>query len=142
MAERRTLLAAAGITQTSPFKVLLDQAEFWRSQHQPEKAIAALKRLLTLDPNNVDALALSAQIEAERGNQPAAQAAVAKLKAVRADDPRVREIEQTLRVGTIDQTALSEARRLSQEGKAAQAVQRYQQLLHGGPPPDAMAIEY
>lgn len=161
MAERRTLLAAAAmlplmsapvfaespqsttaIAQTSPFKVLLDQAEFWRSQHQPDKAIAALNRLLALDPNNVDALALSAQIEAERGNRPAAQAAITKLKAVRADDPRVREIEQTLRIGTMDQTALSEARRLSQEGKAAQAVQRYQQLLHGGPPPDVLAVEY
>ena len=51
-------------------RVLLDQANYWRSKDQPQRADEALGRVLSLDPNNPDGLAAQAQAAAERG-QPA-----------------------------------------------------------------------
>lgn len=123
-------------------RVLLDQATYWRSQYQPEKADEALARVLTLDPRNADALAAQAQAAADRGNQQAARAALTRLQAVRPDDPRIGSIQQSLQMGPLDQSALADARRLAQAGKAADAVAAYRRVFRGDTPPPNMATEY
>ena len=123
-------------------RVLLDQANYWRSKDQPQRADEALSRVLALDPKNPDGLAAQAQAAAERGNQQAAQAALAKLSAVRPDDPRIASIQQVLRAGPMDNGALSEARRLAQAGKPADAVAAYRRAFKGDTPPPSLAAEY
>ena len=123
-------------------RVLLDQANYWRSKDQPQRADEALSRVLALDPNNPDGLAAQAQAAAERGNQQAAQAALAKLSAVRPDDPRIQSIQQVLRAGPMDNAALAEARRLAQAGKPADAVAAYRRAFKGDTPPPSLAAEY
>ncbi len=123
-------------------KVLMDQANYWMSQNQPEQAERALARLLRLDPRNPDALALQAQLQAGRGDRTGAQASMALLRQTRPDDPRLPAIEQTLRAGAIDPSGLAQARQLASEGRTAEAVARYQQLFHGSPPPGPLAVEY
>ena len=136
---------ASPTTQSSTadaIRVLLDQANYWRSKDQPQRADEALGRVLALDPRNPDALAAQAQAAAERGNQQVAMAALAKLQAARPDDPRIESIQQVLRAGPLDNGALSEARRLAQAGKPADAVAAYRRAFKGPTPPPSLAAEY
>ena len=123
-------------------RVLLEQAAFWRGQYQPEKAADALQRVLALEPHNADALAMLAQVQAERGDKAAAQANFALLRELRPSDPRLAGIEQALRMGAVDQATLSEARRLAQDGRAAEAVGRYRRVFKGDTPPASFSAEY
>lgn len=134
--------APAANVSADAAKVLMDQATYWLSQNHPEQAERALERLLRLEPGNPDALALQAQLQAGRGDRAGAQASLARLRQLRPDDPHLAVIEQTLRAGAVDQAGLAEARRLAGEGRAAEAVARYQQLFHGAPPPGPLAVEY
>ena len=126
----------------SAMKVLLDQANYWYTQNRLEQAQQALDRLLRLDPNNAGALALQAQLQAERGDRSAAQANLRRLREIQPDNQRIVAIEQAIRLGSIDQSGISEARKLAQEGRNNEAIARYQRLFHGGEPPAVLAIEY
>ena len=123
-------------------RVLFDQATFWRNQYQPEKADEALSRVLTLDPNNADALAMQAQSAADAGNTEAANNALRRLRAVRPDDPRIASVEQLLHVGPPNPQGIEEGRRLSREDKPTEAVEAFRRAFHGSTPPAAYATEY
>ena len=123
-------------------RVLLDQSSYWRSKSENKLADEALARVLALDPGNVDGLALQAQAAADRGDAKLARDALAKLQAARPDDPRIASIQQSLRVGPVDQGALTEARRLAQDGKPQQAVDVYRRVFRGDVPPPSLATEY
>ncbi|MEJ1975678.1 MAG: tetratricopeptide repeat protein [Acetobacteraceae bacterium] len=114
--------------------MLLDQAQYWSGIYQYDKADQALKRVLTLDPNNPDGLALEAQSAADRGDQQTARAALVALRAARPDDPRIATITQTLQAGAIDQTTLTQARALASAGKSAEAVAAYRRVFRGDTP--------
>ena len=141
----RAQAPASPTTQASTadaIRVLLDQANYWRSRDQPQRADEALGRVLALDPRNPDALAAQAQAAAERGNQQVAMSALAKLRTVRPDDPRIESIQQVLRAGPLDNSALSEARRLAQAGRPADAVAAYRRAFKGDTPPPSLSAEY
>ena len=127
---------------TAATKVLLDQANYWYTQNKPQDAERALDRLLRLEPDDPGALALLAQLQAQRGDRTQAQATLARLRSVHPDDPRIAAIEQAIRVGNVDPAGLAEARHLAQEGRNAEAVARYQRLFQGGAPPASLAAEY
>ena len=122
--------------------MLLDQATYWRSQSQDDKANVAISRVLVLDPNNVDALAMQAQAAADAGDQTVAAAALAKLKAVRPDDPRIAGVEQALKTGPVDPTALAQARALAKADKPDEALAAYRQAFKSDKPTTALAVEY
>jgi cellulose synthase operon protein C len=136
-----TATAPAAVA-SSPIAVLLDQARYWRQQGRGDLALSAARRALLLDPHNADALALAAELNAERGERSEAEADLARLREAHPDDPRIARATQALRVGPIDPAALAQARDLAQQGHAAEAVDRYRALFHGGPPPDTLAVEY
>ena len=139
-AQAQTPPADAG--QDAAAKVLLDQANYWRAQFHLDQAEQAIRRLLRLEPDNPDALAMLAEFQAERGDRIGAQATLARLQAVRANDPRIAAVQQAIRRGRIDPVKLAEARRLTQEGHYTGAVAHYRRLFHGSEPPKALAIEY
>ncbi len=122
--------------------VLLEKANFWRNQTQYDQAMESLNRALALDPNNRDALALIGQIQADRGNRPAAEAALAQLRKASPNDPRIDQIDQSVKIGVISPEALSDARRLARDGKLTEAVDRYNRVFRGNTPPDRLAVEY
>ena len=123
-------------------RVLLEQAQYWNGIYQYDKADQALKRVLTLDPKNPDGLALEAQSAADRGDQQAAQTALAALRAARPDDPRIVTITQTLQAGAIDQTVLTQARSFAAAGKPDDSVAAYHRIFQGNNPPPSLATEY
>ena len=123
-------------------RVLLDQSSYWRGKSENKLADEALARVLSLDPNNIDALALQAQAAAERGDTRVATDALAKLKAARPEDPRIANIQQSLRIGPVDQSSLTEARRFAQAGKPAEALAAYRRVFKGDVPPPSLATEF
>lgn len=129
-------------TPNDAVKVLLQQANYWKSQYKPAQAVDALNRVLQIDSRNADALASLAQLQAERGNMSAAQNAAARLEADWPGDPRIPAIKQALRVGPINKTALSEARHLAEEGRSNEAVEQYQRVFKGSQPASGLATEY
>lgn len=133
---------APGSTPADALRVLIEQARFWQAQFQPDRAVDALNRVLVLDAGNADALAMLAAIQAERGDRAAGQATLLRLRERNPADPRIAGIDAALRAGTVDQGALAEARRLAQEGRGADAVQRYQRIFRGDTPPAALSTEY
>ena len=137
-----TTPAAADAVAGGALGALIEQANFWRSQQGYDQAVTSLNRALELAPNNADALVLMAQVQSEKGDQRAAMAAFDRLRQVAPGDARIEKLGQTLRVGPISQDQLAEARRLAQSGKQAEAVQRYNRVFKGNPPPDALAVEY
>jgi Tfp pilus assembly protein PilF len=151
MTHRQRLLAAVfGAALSVPaaaqdmrgIQALLDQANYWRLQNRPELVIRTLERVLAADPRNLDALAQSAQAQAQLGNRAAAEALLSRLRQIAPNDPRLSETDVTVRAATVDQGALAEARRLAQTGRTAEAVQRYRDLFRGAPVPDVYAVEF
>jgi cellulose synthase operon protein C len=135
-------LVNSAAAQTATTKVLLDQANYWSGQNRPYEAESSLNRLLRAEPDNPDALALLAQLQAQKGDRSGAQATLAHLHKLRPDDSRIASVEQAIRVGNIDPDALADARRLAQGGHNVEAVARYQHLFQGTSPPTSMAVEY
>ena len=123
-------------------RVLLDQATYWRRQSQPAKADEAVGRVLVLDPNNPDALAMAAQAAAERGDKDATQTALARLQATRPDDPRIGGVERSLKAGLIDATQVAAARALAKDGNPGEAVAAYRRAFQSDTPPPALATEF
>ena len=139
--------APADPSPTAPvndaLSVLLRQAAYWRDQNNPPRAINAAQRALRLDPNNADALAIIAEVQASTGNTVEAQQTLALLQQTHPNAPQIYRAQQAVRVGAISPGTLNNARQLAQQGNAAQAVQAYQSLFGGGAtPPDSLAVEY
>ncbi len=140
-AAAQTLAARPAASETA-IATLLEQANFWRLQNQPAQAARALDRVLAIDPRNAEALAGAAQAQAQLGNQAAADALIARLRAVAPADPRLLETDVAVRAATVDQGAVAEARRLAQSGRPAEAIARYRALFGGPTPPESFAQEY
>ncbi|MFT8244479.1 cellulose synthase subunit BcsC-related outer membrane protein [Roseomonas sp. BN140053] len=146
---RHLLLASAAFAtpvaaqaQDRGVQVLLDQANYWRSQNRPDQVLRTLERVLSSDPNNADALAGAAQAQAEQGNRAAADQYLARLRQQAPADPRLGRAELAVRGASIDPAQLAETRRLAQAGQQGTAVTRYRELFRGTTPPDAYAVEY
>ena len=82
------------------------------------------------------------ELQSAKGDQQAAAAALERLRKVAPDDPRFAELDQAMRVGAMNPDQLAEARRLAQSGRRAEAIERYNKLFRGNPPPDALGVEY
>ena len=107
-------LLAAGVAMaqshdapSSAARVLLDQARYWRTQNQLDKADEAVRRLLLLEPDNPDALAMQAEIASQRGDRTAAQAALSRLRQVDPTGQLISGAEQAVRLGAIDPAGLA-----------------------------------
>ncbi|MFC4167392.1 cellulose biosynthesis protein BcsC [Teichococcus aestuarii] len=136
------LPAAPARAQDNAIGVLLEQANFWRAQNRPDRALQTLERVLAVEPNNVDALSAAAAAQAENGNRAEADRLLARIRQLAPADPRLSDAALSVRGATADPGAVAEARRLAQAGQQAQAVARYRQMFGGNTPPDAYAVEY
>lgn len=137
------LAATPALAQDRGLAALFDQANYWRLQNRPEMALRSYERILSIEPQNVDALKGAAEIQAEMGNRAAADQLLARLRQnAPASDPRVGAANLSVRAANIDPAAINEARRLAQAGQQQAAIQQYQRIFGGSTPPDNYALEY
>lgn len=138
-------VAADAGAPTAPARavdVLIRQAERWLAQDRNDLAAASIERALAAEPRNTAALALAARIEAARNNRTAAAGFATRLREAGATEEQRAVAEGALRGAAIDRAAIEEARRLSREGRADEAAQRYRQIFGAQGPTPAFAQEY
>lgn len=137
-------LSAAQLPPTSPaaVEVLVRQAERWLAQDRVDLATPVVERAVAAAPDSASVLSVAARLEVARGNRDAANAFLARLRAVGATPEQRFQAESALRSATIDRNAIAEAQRLAREGRAEAAVQRYRQAFGADGPTDAFAQEY
>ncbi|WP_424814859.1 tetratricopeptide repeat protein, partial [Roseococcus sp. YIM B11640] len=121
---------------------LVEQAQFWQQQGQPERALQAYERLLAVEPNNVDALAGAVEMAALANQSSSAQRYLAQLRRVSPQDPRLPRVAELVRLMNEDAEVLASARGLAAAGRGAEAVARYRELFRGGNVPSVLASEY
>ena len=102
------VLAAQGAEQ-----VLLDKANYWRLKDRPDLAVEALQKLLSINPNQPDALYQFGIIEVQRGRLDDARNYLARLRQAAPSSSRVGDLENAIRAGQVSPNELSEARRLA-----------------------------
>lgn len=122
--------------------VLLRQARYWREQNDPTRAMTAATRALKLSPNNPQALAVIAEIQASTGKTQEAQQTLSLLQSTSPNAPEIKQVQQAIKTGAISPDTLANARQLAQEGQAQQAVDAYRSAFGGNTPPDSLATEY
>lgn len=122
--------------------ILLDQANYWSAQGRPSMALSALERLIALEPNNAEVLAVAAEVAIQNGDRAAAEGYLARVARVAPGSPAQSRAQAALRVSSVDQSSLAEARRLAQAGQREAAMQRYREIFPGTEVPDAYAAEY
>jgi len=121
---------------------LLEQAQFWQQQGQPERALQAYERLLSAEPNNLEAIAGAAEMAAIGNQTSAAQRYLQQLRRIGPQDSRLPRLTELVRLLNEDAETLSAARGLASAGRGAEAVARYRQLFRDGSVPSALASEY
>lgn len=141
-AQQAAAQAAPASSGDPALDVLLRQASYWRDQNNATRAMAAAQRALQLSPNNAQALAIIAEVQASSGNATQAQQTLDLLRRTHPTAPEIDKVQQAVRVGAINPDALNNARQLAQQGDAQQAVQAYQSVFGTGAPPDSLAVEY
>lgn len=122
--------------------VLLEQAAFWQQQGQPERALQALTRLLGSEPNNLEALAIAAELAAVTDNAPQAQQYLTRLRRAAPEDPRLQRLTELARLLQDDQASLTRARQQAAAGRPLEALRLYQQLFRNNVIPSVIAREY
>ena len=121
---------------------LVQQGRHWQAQQRPDLALRSFERALLADPQSPEALAGAAEAQAALGNRPAAEALLARLRAVSPGTPAVAAAQEALRGSQVERSAIEDARRLAREGRVPEALTRYRDAFDGNRPPDAYAAEY
>jgi tetratricopeptide (TPR) repeat protein len=137
-----TLAGPALAQANGALTVLLQQARHWQEQNRPDLALLSFDRVLAADPRNAEALAGAAQAQAAMGNRQAAEALLARLRAVAPGAAGIATTQEALRGAAVNRDAITEARRLSRDGRVPEALTMYRDAFGGGAPPDAYAVEY
>ena len=146
MRKTLTLLLALGappaLAQSAAVDVLVRQAERWLGQERHDLAASSIERALAAEPRNTAALAIAARIEAVRNNRTAAAGFEARLREAGGTAEQRSQAEGALRRASIDRAAVDEARRLSREGRAAEAAARWRAIFSPDGPTEAYSQEY
>src|SRR5712692_2698264 len=122
-------------------QILLDKANYWRLKDRPDLAIEALQKLLSINPNQPDALYQYGILDVQQGKIDDAKGYLARLQKAAPASPRIADLENAIRAGQGSPSELTEARRLAQSGQFSQAAEKYQRTFKGAPPP-TFGVEY
>lgn len=121
---------------------LLSSARMWEAKNRADLARNALDKILTVEPQQPDALLLLAQIEL-RSNRPAeAQRILQRLRQHHPKHPATRELEDTYRIATQDKREMATVRMLARGGNEKEALERLHKLFPDGPPQGEPGIDY
>jgi tetratricopeptide (TPR) repeat protein len=122
---------------------LFEQAEYWRSRGQPDRVLAAVRRILLAVPDEPDALTLAIEAAAQTSSVDAAREFLERLRRVApGNDQRTRRAEVSISVASTGGAALAEARRLAAAGRRPDAVRQYRELFRGNQAPPYLELEF
>ncbi len=121
---------------------LVQQAQFWEQKQQPDRARESWKRVLAVDPKNVDALGRLSVLEDQAGHAAEARRYEAQLREVAPGAVVKRDSGPAVVVGGRE-SELARARDLAQQNRTVEAVEHYRKAFGAaGPNSDELALEY
>ncbi|MGM8848943.1 cellulose synthase subunit BcsC-related outer membrane protein [Salinicola halophyticus] len=121
---------------------LFDQAVFWQSRQRVDLAEESLERILSVDPQNREALFRLGLLAIDNDDTTAADKWLSRLQQVAPDDSRVDRLRQAKERRNIDPVVLARARALAKAGNLQGALREYDQLFGSDGPPWDLAAEY
>jgi len=125
---------------------LVNQGNYWHDQGRDDLAADTWRKLLSIDPNQPDALLGLGQIEFAQGKAADARKRLQQLQAAHPNAPQTQRLRLVLGGGANAAAAadphLVNARRAAAAGRYVEAVREYEASFNGKPPPAAVALEY
>jgi Tfp pilus assembly protein PilF len=131
-----------GRSRSAAVEALFAQADFWRAQGRHERVLSVLDRIITVLPNEAEALAQAVDAAAQLGRSAQASQYLQRLRAVAPGDPRVARAEATVTVAGENAELLVEARRLVLQNRMAEAVAQYARIFRNNEIPPFLRTEY
>jgi tetratricopeptide (TPR) repeat protein len=126
-----------------PQALLIQQGYYWQAKEHPDRAAEAWSKLLTMAPEQPDALYGLGLIKVQQKNIAEAQAYLSRLQALKPLPLQALQLQQDIALSSPEKQALLEqARELSDADERDKAVAVYKQLLDGHPPQGLIAREY
>jgi cellulose synthase operon protein C len=129
-------------TLGSAIGLLLEKAQFWDQKGRPDVAIDFYTRVLTLQPENTDALAGAAKVSLDLNHDAQAHEFLDRLRKVAPSDPFIVSFDTMRRRSPDDAATLADARHLAAVGKKKEALDKYRSLFSNKQVPDDLAGEY
>lgn len=136
-----SLIAPAVCAQTSAEQTLLDQGQYWQERGDTERATEAWQKLLSINPQNAQALYGMALVEITAQRSEGAQRYLTQLQAAHPRSPLVGRLQDAIRLKN-NASQISAARQLARSGQANQALSTYQAALGDRAPTGPLALEY
>lgn len=133
---------ATAAQEASTFDALFKQAEYWQDKNRSDLAKDSLQRVLSADPENLEAIYRMGMISAREGDEAQVQQWISRLAQLAPMDPRVKELAAAKTAESVDPATLAEARRLGGSGQYEAALKRYQEVFGGTTPTQDLAPEY
>ncbi|WP_191486069.1 cellulose biosynthesis protein BcsC [Pseudomonas sp. FEN] len=127
----------------TPQSLLIQQGYYWQAKEHPDRAAEAWSKLLSLSPEQPDALYGLGLIDLQRKRLDGARQYLARLQAIKPLPRLALQLEQDIALSPDDkQQLLEKARELSDADQRDKAVAVYRQLLDGRQPQGLIAREY
>lgn len=138
------LLSAPGFAAAdSAAQALLEQGRYWQQHDNPARATEIWKKLLVIDPRQIEALYSLGLIELKANRLPGAHRYLDQLRALYPDHAQTLQLEQAIALQAGDAPQRLESARLAAEsGDLDKAITLYRQLLADKPPQGDLALEF
>jgi len=130
------------VAQQTSYAHLLEQARFWSASGRADLAEDSLRRVLTSDKDNSEAIFQMALLELNRGNSAAAEKWAEQLHHSAPNSQQWRDLSNRLHRKSFDDSVLAKARAFSTRGEPDKSIAIYRELFAGEAPPDDLALEY
>ena len=140
-----TLASSASLAATSdPQALLIEQGNYWQSKKNPERALESWQKLLSLSPEQPDALYGIGLVQVQQQHPEEAQKYLARLRAISPLPRQALQLEQDIAVNTpTNAKLLEQARELGEPVEEREkAVALYRQIFQGRQPQGLVAREY
>lgn len=135
-------LSTPSTAQTDEMQLLIDRAQNWQSQGQPELARQEWSRILQIDPESIEAIVAIIQLDIATGQREAALQRLNQLRRLAPDHPQIGELSLAAEFAPRDMARLEEARASAAAGDSANAVRLYREAFGNRTPPPALATAY
>jgi tetratricopeptide (TPR) repeat protein len=139
-------VAPAAASEATPVAtaigLLLEKAQFWYEKGRPDVALDFYNRVLSLQPDNGDALIGASKVSLDMGHEAQAKDYVEKLRKIVPDDPYVTGFDSANRRTPTEGATLAEARHFYVLGRKDDALAKYRGLFKDNKIPLDLAAEY
>ncbi|ONH54328.1 Tetratricopeptide repeat-containing protein [Pseudomonas cedrina] len=140
-----TLASSASLAASSdPRALLIEQGNYWQSKKNPERALESWQKLLSMSPEQPDALYGIGLVQVQQQHPEEAQKYLARLRAISPLPRQALQLEQDIAINTpANARLLEQARELGEPVEEREkAVALYRQIFQGRQPQGLIAREY